>query len=96
MIIFNKIPRTTFSLAFLPHSTQTKKSAHLISIHSIFCFLLVIQYVALGLLYGTLFRPCCGDKINFLTASSSPHITTASKGLKSINNPPEDAVLPSF
>lgn len=98
---FNKIPHTTFALAFLPHSTQRMKSAHLISSHSIFCFLLVTQHVALGFLSGALFRPRCGDKIrHFLTALSSPHISTASKHFESINKLtyaiPLNMLLPSF
>lgn len=61
------------------------KSAHLISSHSIFCFLLVTQHAAIGLLYSTLFRSCCGNRIyHFLMASSSLHIPTASKHFESI------------
>lgn len=84
--VFNKIPHATFPLAFLLHSTQGRKSAHLISSHSIFCFLLVTQHVALGFLYGALFRPRWGGKIHhFLMTSASLHIATASKYFESIN-----------
>lgn len=45
--------------------------AELMSSYSIFCFLLIFQCVALGLIYCTLLKPCCEDRIvNFLMSFS--------------------------
>lgn len=84
--VFSKTLHPTFPLVFLLHPTQGMKGCLLIRTHLIFC-LLVTQLPALGFIYGALFSPHCGDKINlFLMASASPHTPTASKCFEVLTN----------
>lgn len=60
-----------FSTGPLPQLVNRTDDAELMSSYSIFCFLLIFQCVALGLIYCTLLKPCCEDRIvNFLMSFS--------------------------
>lgn len=73
-------------VAFLLHSLHVIDNAALMNSYLIFCFLLNVQCVALGLIYCILCKPCFEHRIiSFLVGFSMMLITTASECFININ-----------
>lgn len=73
-------------LEFLPYSLHVIDNAALMNSYLIFCFLLGVQCVALGLIYCILCKPCSEDRIiSFLVGFSTMLITKASECFININ-----------
>lgn len=67
-------------LEFLPHLLHVIDNTALMNSYFIFCFLLSVQCVALGLIYCILCKPCSEDRItSFLVGFSMLLITIASE-----------------